>query len=67
MKNTVYHFASKYIEATYNFVWECVMKRKLSLEKIFMSNNISNDMRKNLSTDLFYTLQMHMGLGLILT
>ena len=46
MKNTVYHFASKYIQASYHCVRDCMTWKKPSPKKIFMTDIVANTMTR---------------------
>ena len=52
-KNLVHHNASKHIDVRYHFVWDYVISRKIGLEKISTSDNVSNGMIKCHSADQF--------------
>ena len=52
-KNPVHHNASKHIDVQYHFVRNCVISRKVDLEKISIDDNVAYGMTKCLSTDRF--------------
>ena len=60
-RNPVHHNASKHIEVRYHFVRECVMWRKLSLEKDSTEENVADAMTKSLPADQFRSLRELMG------
>ena len=52
-KIPVHHNASKHIDVQYHFVRNCVISRKVDLEKISIDDNVAYGMTKCLSTDRF--------------
>ena len=60
-KNPVHHNASKHIDVQYHFVRDCVISRKIDLEKISTTDNVTNGMTKCLSADRFRSLRHQMG------
>mgnify|MGYP000488749774 CR=1 FL=1 len=51
-KNLVRHNASKHIEVRYHFIRDCVINRKLGLDKVSTTKKFVNEMMKSLSIDL---------------
>ena len=66
VKNMVHHNASKHIEVWYHFVWNCITKGKLSLEKVSTAENIVDLMAESLSNDRFWSIKKQMGVKMIL-
>ena len=60
-KNPVHHNASKHIDVRYHFVRDCVISRKIGLEKISTTDNVVDGMTKCLSADRFRSLRQQMG------
>ena len=60
-KNPVHHNASKHIDVPYHFIRDCVISRKLGLEKISTVDNVADGMTKCLSVDRFRSLRHQMG------
>ena len=60
-KNLVHHNASKLIDIRYHFVRDCLISRKIGLEKISTTDNVADGMKKCLSADHFRSLRQQMG------
>ena len=60
-RNPVNHNASKCMKVRYEFVRKCVMRGKLSLEKVSMAENVADAMRKSVPVDRFQSLRELMG------
>ena len=56
-KNPVHHNASKHIDVRYHFIWDCVISRKIGLEKMSTTDNVVDGMTKCLSVDRFRSLR----------
>ena len=64
-KNKVHHNASKHIKVQYHFVWNCMTKGKLGLEKVSSADNVVDRMTMSLPADQFQSIRHLMGVEII--
>ena len=53
VKNPIHHSISKHIKASSHVVPDCLTKKKLTLVKMSMVDNISDAIKNSLSSDRF--------------
>jgi hypothetical protein len=61
-KNPTYHSKTKHIDVQYHFVRDMVEEKKVLLMKVDTLKNVSNSLKKYVSTKKFYWCRGFMGI-----